>query len=119
MAQHVEVTITDDIDESPGAETVIFAYGRSNSAGGRLQQYEIDLNPKNVAAFEKFLAKYMEHGRKVTAARQGRSRVRGSRESHDGLDTAAVRAWAAENDIPVNTRGRIALDVVEKYQAAH
>lgn len=117
MAQHVEVTITDDIDGSPGAETVLFGIGRTNEAGGRLVQYEIDLSPKNAAALVKFLDKYKEHGRKVAATRQGR--VPRTRTSHDGLDTAAVRAWAAENNIPVSGRGRIAAEIVEKYQAAH
>lgn len=120
MAQHVEVTITDDIDNSPGAETVTFAFGRANTAAGRLNQYEIDLNPRNIAAFEKALAKYIEHGRKVTTARTRpfRARVRDAGPGHD-LDTTAVRTWAAENDIAVNSRGRIAADVVARYLAAH
>ena len=117
MAQHVEVTVTDDLDNSPGAETVTFAFGRVNQAGGRVQQYEIDLNPKNVAAFEKALAKYIEHGRKVAAAREARRRR--SRNGHDEVDPAAVRAWATEQGIAVSSRGRVSADVLTRYQAAH
>jgi hypothetical protein len=116
MAQHVEVTITDDIDNSPGAETVTFAFGR----GGRVTQYDIDLSAKNATAFQKVLDKYIEHGRKVSAARQSRSRVRvNGTNGHDGTDTAAIRAWAATNSIKVSDRGRIAADVIAQYEAAH
>ena len=34
-------------------------------------------------------------------------------------DTADIRRWAAENGIPVSTRGRISADLRARYEAAH
>ncbi|MEW9871609.1 histone-like nucleoid-structuring protein Lsr2 [Arthrobacter sp. HS15c] len=34
-------------------------------------------------------------------------------------DAKAVRLWAIEYGLKVNTRGRIQSDIVEKYEAAH
>jgi hypothetical protein len=54
------------------------------------------------------------HGR-----RQGGGRVRQPRMPGVGVDAKAIRLWAIDNGLQVNTRGRIQADIVEKYQAAH
>jgi amphi-Trp domain-containing protein len=36
----------------------------------------------------------------------------------NGVDTAAVRAWAAANGVPVSPRGRIKEEVLQAYRAA-
>jgi len=57
MGKKEVVTITDDIDDRAGAETVSFAYaGRS---------YEIDLGKKNQAKLEKALEPFIAAARKV------------------------------------------------------
>lgn len=41
-----------------------------------------------------------------------------SRPAFNGVDTAAVRAWAAANGVTVSPRGRIKDEVIEAYRAA-
>ena len=112
MAKTVAVVLTDDIDGSPDARTVRFGY--------QDQQFEIDLTDKNEAAFLASLRPF------IAAARidQGRRRPRRlARKGRSGssltVDGAAVRAWADMQGIDVAKRGRIRLEVLEKYAAAH
>ena len=107
MAKTVSVVVTDDIDGSPNAETVAFTFDG--------QSYEIDLGKKNSAKFEKSLQPFMDAGRR-TAHRRTAKPSRGTRSR---IDNAAVRAWAAEQGLKVSERGRIAADVVSKYDATH
>src|SRR5215471_15130197 len=105
MATRINVTLEDDLDGGPAAETVRFAIGGA--------EYEIDLNKKNAAAFRKKLAPFIEHAR-----RAGRGpRRRGAGGSAAGRERgAAIRAWANEQGIAVSARGRIPADVVEQYE---
>jgi len=106
MATKITVTLEDDLDGGPAAETVRFAVGGT--------EYEIDLNKKNAAAFRRKLAPFIEHAR-----RAGRGpRRRAGRAAAGRERGAAIRAWANEQGIPVSARGRIPADVVEQYEAA-
>ncbi|ACL42513.1 LSR2-like protein (plasmid) [Pseudarthrobacter chlorophenolicus A6] len=109
MAKKTVVLLEDDIDGSKATETLSFALDGS--------EYEIDLNEGHANELRDALARFTEAGRKVAGGR-GRPAVR-TKSSHGGPDAKAVRMWAAENGIQVNTRGRIQADVVEKYEAAH
>ena len=105
MASRTIVEMTDDVDGKPAAETVRF------SLDGR--EYEIDLSEKNAKALRKVFEPWSTSARRV-AGRRGRATTR----VETGVDTAAVRAWAASNGIEVSTRGRLPKDVVEQYRAA-
>jgi len=109
MAKKTVVLLEDDIDGSEATETLSFALDGS--------EYEIDLNEGHANELRDALARFTEAGRKVAGGR-GRPAAR-TKSSHGGPDAKAVRMWAAENGIQVNTRGRIQADVVEKYEAAH
>ncbi|MBE7186908.1 Lsr2 family protein [Jatrophihabitans endophyticus] len=114
MAQ--TVITTDDLDGSAEATTVEFAFDGTG--------YSIDLSKKNRAAFEKALKPYIDAATPTTRRRSraaaSSSRSRGSRRGGSGrTDTAAVRAWAAEQGIEVSERGRISGEIVEAYRAAH
>src|SRR5687768_989582 len=109
MAKKTVVLLEDDIDGSEATETLSFALDGSD--------YEIDLNEGHAKELREALTRFTQAGRKVSGAR-GRSASR-TKSSQDGPDAKAVRMWAAENGIPVNARGRIQADVVEKYEAAH
>jgi hypothetical protein len=50
-------------------------------------------------------------GRRIASARAGKS-------AFSGIDTAAVRAWAAANGLAVSPRGRIKDEVIQAYRAA-
>jgi hypothetical protein len=107
MAKTVSVVVTDDLDGSPGAETVAFSFDG--------QSYEIDLGEKNLAKLGKSLQPFMDAGRRTAQRRVARAaRGAGSR-----VDRAAVRSWAAAQGLKVSERGRISAEVMAKYEAAH
>lgn len=107
MARKVQVVLEDDIDGSPGAETVHFALdGKS---------YEIDLSEANAAQLREAFAPWIGASRRESHS-AGESRRRSPRRSED---TADIRRWATENGIPVSSRGRISADLRAKYDAAH
>lgn len=108
MARTVSVVTSDDLDGSPDAETVTFAFDGAS--------YEIDLSEKNRAKLEKAFAPYLQHGRRVA---QTRRRPGSARQTGPRIDRAAVRAWAKDQGLNVSERGRISAEVMEKYEASH
>jgi hypothetical protein len=108
MAKRTLVTISDDLDGTEGATEVSFGYGGVS--------YVIDLSEKNQAKLEKALAPYLQAARRAPGASR---QVRGAGAAPAGLDLAAVRLWAAANDIVVAERGRVAKTVIDAYQAAN
>src|SRR5512134_2459779 len=112
----VQRTITerfDDLDGSPAVETVRFGYA------GR--EYEIDLNEEHAAALDEALAAYVEHARRADGGqpRQRRARKAESEGRRSPEELRTIRQWAREQGLRVSDRGRIAADIVEKYDAAH
>jgi hypothetical protein len=107
MAKSVNVVITDDLDGSPGAETVSFGIDGHS--------YEIDLGQKNLTRLQKSLQPFIEAGRR-TAHRRAAKPARGAAS---GVDRAEVRAWAVAQGLKVSERGRISAEVLSKYDAAH
>jgi hypothetical protein len=108
MAKSVSVVITDDLDGSEDAETVLFVLDGVS--------YEIDLGKKNRAKLEKALAPFIEAGRRAPlgGTRRGASRSGGKR-----ADRGQVRAWAKAAGLKVSERGRISADIIRQYEAAH
>ncbi len=107
MAKTVNVVISDDLDGSPGAETVSFGIDGHS--------YEIDLGQKNLARLQKSLRPFIDAGRR-TAHRQA---AKPDRSAAPGADRSAVRAWAAAQGLRVSGRGRISAEVLSKYEVAH
>lgn len=107
MASQTIVELIDDVDGKPADETVTFGLD------GR--EYEIDLSEKNAKALRKALEPWAEAARRVGGRR---SRGTTTTRVETGVDTAAVRAWAASNGIELSSRGRLPKDVVEQYRAA-
>jgi hypothetical protein len=106
MASRTIVELTDDVDGKPAAETVTFGLD------GRV--FEIDLSVKNAKALRQTMEPWVASARRVG----GRVRHTAARRVETGVDTAAVRAWAASNGIQLAARGRLPKDVVEQYRAA-
>lgn len=98
--------LEDDLDGSDADETVMFALDGT--------AYEIDLTDKHASDLRSALRPYIEAGRKVSSRMKGRSTRAGKSPS-----TAQVRAWAEDQGLPVNARGMIRADILEKYQATH
>ena len=109
MARKTVVVLEDDIDGSEARETISFALDGS--------EYVIDLNEGHANELREALSRFTGAGRKVSGGR-GRPAAR-TKSSQGGPDAKAVRMWAVENGIQVNTRGRSQAEVVEKYEAAH
>jgi hypothetical protein len=109
MARRIQVDLEDDISGGPAAGTVPFALdGRA---------YEIDLSAENAQALRDAFAPWIAAARRVGASKQVIDlRTKAPRRSGD---TAAIRAWAVENGIPVSARGRISMDLRARYEAAH
>lgn len=106
MAEKRTVSLEDDLDGSPAAETLRFGL-----AG---VEYEIDLNEQHAAVLREQLSPFVEHARRAGRASVGPA----GRSSANRQRTAAIRAWAREHGVAVNSRGRIPGGVIDQYQAA-
>ena len=111
MAQRVQVLLEDDIDGSEATATVQFGLDGTT--------YEIDLSDKNSAALRKALAKFVEHGRKVSKGRPTTSGSKGKANT-GGPKPDVVREWAKGHGFEnLPERGRIPQEVQEAYDKAH
>lgn len=105
MAKKTVVLLEDDIDGSEASETINFALDGS--------EYEIDLNEAHANELRQAFERFTAVARKISGGRG-----RPARRSNS-VDAKAIRLWAIDQGLQVNTRGRIQADIVEKYQAAH
>ena len=106
MASSTRTTFKDDLDGGPAQETVYFALGTA--------EYEIDLNASNADWFRRMMAPFVDHAR-----RPGRGqRTLPARPMSVRQHSAEIRAWAKENGIAINQRGRIPAATIEQYEAA-
>ncbi|GHH78623.1 Lsr2 family protein [Kitasatospora indigofera] len=115
MAQRVQVILEDDLDGGSADETVTFALDGV--------AYEIDLKSTNADKLRGLLAPYVEKGRKqsgrLTSARRSSGRGAAARPAAGAPDTAKIRAWAKEQGLEVNDRGRVPSTVREAYESAN
>jgi hypothetical protein len=81
--------------------------------------YEVDVCGKHAQQVRDGLQPFVVHGRKTSAASSSSSRRRSGRAAAGRDQTAGVRAWAKDQGIQVNDRGRIPASVVKEYEAAH
>lgn len=106
MAQKVQVVLIDDIDGGAADETVAFALDGAS--------YEIDLSTRNASRLRDALAPFVGHARKAS-----RSAGRRSRSGNRSGKSAEIRAWARQQGLQVNERGRIPADLAAQYAARH
>lgn len=105
MAKETLTIITDDIDGSKDAQTVVFSLEGTD--------YSVDLSNKNLKKLRDALAPYIEAGDKVTRRRATKKATSGKTPS------AEIRAWALSNGIDTPARGRIPQAVIDAYEAAN
>lgn len=110
MAQKVEVQLIDDLDGGAADETVSFGLDGT--------QYVIDLNSKNAKRLRESIIKYVDAARKEKAGRTV-GRGTGRKTMSVGPNTSDVREWAKAQGLEVSERGRIANDLIVKFQEAH
>ena len=102
----VQVILQDDIDGSEPAQTVNFALDG--------KAYEIDLTEEHAEELRDALAPWISAARPTSTTRNPKPRATSKRST----DTVDIRRWAKENDIPVSERGRISIDLRNRYEAA-
>jgi hypothetical protein len=78
--------------------------------------YEIDLNSSHAEELRSILRRYLKAGRKETVRAQPRRRPT---PGNVARTTAQVRAWARAQGITVNNRGRVGVEILAQYDAAH
>jgi len=112
MAQKTIVQLIDDLDQSPGDETVSFGIDGNN--------YEIDLSESNAAALRDALAVYVANARRETRSGRVTGPVRrsGRPSRTDREQTQAIREWARKNKYKVGEKGRIPAHIIEAYHSA-
>lgn len=111
MARKVEVTLIDDLTGGQAEETVSFALDGT--------RYEIDLSAANAKKLRNTFAKFVDAARKDKGARQvGRGAGR-KPAAAAGPSTSDVREWAKAQGYEVSERGRVANDLIVKFQEAH
>ncbi|MEW1696663.1 Lsr2 family protein [Streptomyces sp. NPDC093249] len=110
MAQKVQVLLVDDLDGVEADETVTFALDGKT--------YEIDLTAANAEKLRDLLDPYTKSGRR-TGGRTTGGRGKGRVVATGGQDTAKIRAWAKENGMNVNDRGRVPADIKAAYEDAN
>jgi hypothetical protein len=109
VAQRVEIEITcDRVAPGHGGEVESL----DMTLGGT--EYQIDLCVKHRKPYSDLLEMITEDGRRV-AARDRPPAVR--KQLGPANRNAEIRAWAKEQGIDVSARGRIAEDLVQKYDA--
>ncbi|GGU79547.1 Lsr2 family protein [Streptomyces litmocidini] len=110
MAQKVQVLLVDDLDGGEADETVTFALDGKT--------YEIDLTTANAEKLRGLLEPYTTSGRR-TGGRTTGGRGKGRAVATGSQDTAKIRAWAKENGMNVNDRGRVPADIKAAYEDAN
>ncbi|MFF7976607.1 histone-like nucleoid-structuring protein Lsr2 [Streptomyces sp. NPDC007905] len=110
MAQKIVTVYSDDLTgtESSEVSTHWFSLNGIN--------YEIDLTPENYDKLDAALRPFIEKGRKMGRTK-GTGRVR--RDAADAPSAEEVRAWARENGLEVNDRGRVPKEIRDAFDAAH
>jgi hypothetical protein len=106
MATTTITQVTDDLDGSRAAATVVFGLDGKN--------YEIDLSKKNRAALDRALKPYLDAARPAPTRRRGPSDSR-RRRARRGSELADIRAWAMANGHHVAERGRIPQRIQDAY----
>lgn len=109
MAKKVIEVLVDDLTgteiNAGDGESIEFAYRGTN--------YSIDLTRDNADKFDQALATYIAAATKISGRR-----ARPTHRTNAKPDSAAVRAWAASNNIELAARGRIPASVLEQFEAA-
>ncbi|NEB73638.1 Lsr2 family protein [Streptomyces sp. SID14478] len=115
MAQKVVTTYVDDLTGEESSEIATHSI-LIDGAG-----VELDLTDDNYEKLLEILNPYLhaDGARRIRGA--AKAKAKGTpRASAGGKDeSAAIRAWAKDNNIEVNDRGRVPAAVREAYEKAH
>lgn len=106
VASKTLVILEDDLTGGKADETISFALDGVS--------YEIDLSTKNADKMRKGLAQFIAASRRVGGrSAKGRGAATGGKQ-----ETQAIRAWAKDQGLEINDRGRVSAQIREAYEAA-
>lgn len=112
MAQKVDITLVDDLDGGPAAETVIFGLDGKT--------YEIDLTEANAKEFRDGFVDYLSAARRAGTTQRPKGLTNKTSKDANKELSKSIREWAATQEgLSIGDRGRIPSTVVAAYQAAH
>ncbi|MEV3856946.1 Lsr2 family protein [Streptomyces sp. NPDC050095] len=113
MAQKVVTTYVDDLTGEESSEIATHSI-LIDGAG-----VELDLTDDNYEKLLEILNPYLhaDGARRIRGAAKAKGKPRVSAGGKD--ESSAIRAWAKENNIEVNDRGRVPVVVREAYEKAH
>jgi hypothetical protein len=109
MAQQTLIKLVDDLDGGDADETVSFGLDGVH--------YKIDLSDGNAAKLREELAMFVARGRRAGGV--GRRARAASTSAADPELNQRIRSWAREAGFPVNDRGRISTEIIDKFHAVH
>ena len=110
MAQRVEIELTCD-RVAPGHGGEVESLDMTLAGA----DYQIDLCVKHRKPYSDLLEMITVDGRRVST--RGRQQSAAGKQPGQANRNAEIRAWAKEQGIDVSARGRIADEVVQKYDA--
>jgi len=110
MAKKEIVQVIDDGKVLDEYETVRWSLDGKN--------YEFDTSSKHAQQFRDGLAKYISVSR-ASGSRGAKRVAQNTGGGRSKEQTQAIRAWATKNGFEVSDRGRIPLNVLEAFEAAH
>nr|WP_107909063.1 Lsr2 family protein [Streptomyces chartreusis] len=99
------VIVESDLSGGADASTVAFAFDGTS--------YTVDLTGSEKEEFGELLAKYIDVAEEVQVSGQANIPAQST-----GPDPAKVRAWAQENGIEVNAKGRVPHSIIAQYERA-
>jgi hypothetical protein len=108
MAQQTVIELVDDLDGGEADETVSFGLDGVH--------YKIDLSDGNATKLRDELAMFVAHGRRAGGA--GRRTRAAATSATDPEQNQRIRSWARESGFPINDRGRISAEIIDKFHAA-
>ena len=111
MAKRVIYTYVSDLsgeDLGEDAQTLKFGFLGVD--------YEVDVSQAEADEFAGVMEPYIKAARRVGGRRQSSN---GASSRSGSGELAKVREWARQNGYTVSSRGRIAKDVVDAYNAAN
>ncbi|ORI28228.1 hypothetical protein BH686_02895 [Rhodococcus erythropolis] len=120
MAEIFIRQLIDDLDGKP----IDTGLGHEVTFSYQGDDYRIDLRPANADKIEAVFAPYIKVAEKVSSAGKARAKTSNAARASSGSGRSveqlkAIREWAGKNGFDVSPRGRIKVDVIDAFDAAH
>ncbi len=111
MAQKIRYILISDLSGKELGED-----GQTVKFGFLGVDYELDVSQEEADEFARVMDKYVSAARRIGGRRQS---SRSGNTDGDRARLSKIRDWARANGMNVASRGRIAQDVIDAYEAAH